>query len=215
MKEKLYKYVIPPVLFAVIYLVGKTLRVQFINRDVENQLEKKGQTRIYTLWHGRLFYFPFLYSFSKKYNILISPSGDGEVVARTLKLFGFLTIRGSSYKKAGAAMLKLVRTIKKGNSVGVVGDGSRGPRFKAKKGIINLAYLTGVPILPVVYGAKNKIELNSWDRFVIPFPFSKIKVMYGKPVYVDKKGGEKYLQGKLEELETELKNITLKVDSWN
>lgn len=112
-------------------------------------------------------------------------------------------------------MLKLVRTIKKGRSVVIVGDGSRGPCYKVQKGIINLAYLTGVPILPMVYGAKNKIELNTWDRFVIPLPFSKIKVMYGEPVYVDQKRGKKDLQDKLEELEKKLNNITKEVDSWN
>jgi lysophospholipid acyltransferase (LPLAT)-like uncharacterized protein len=67
----------------------------------------------------------------------------------------------------------------------------------------------------VVYGVKNKIQLNTWDRFIIPLPFSKIKVMYGDPVYVDKKTEEKKSKSKLEELEKKLKEITQAVDSWD
>ncbi len=170
------------------------MRVQIINRDVECQLGKQGRTIIYTFWHGRMLYFPYLYRFSGKSVILTSPSKDGGIVARTAKIFGFSSIRGSSYKKGGPALLKMTRSIKEGKSVAVVGDGSRGPLYKVQEGIINLAYLTGAPILPVVYGAKNKIQLNTWDRFIIPLPFSKIKVMYGDPVYVDKKTEEKIPQ---------------------
>jgi lysophospholipid acyltransferase (LPLAT)-like uncharacterized protein len=215
MKKNLYKHVLPYILFVILYLIGKTLRVQIINRDVESQLEKQGKAIIYTFWHGRMLYFPYLYRFSNKSTILTSPSEDGEIVARTAKIFGFSSIRGSSFKKGGSALLKMTRSIKKGKAVTVVGDGSRGPLYKVQEGIINLAYLTGAPILPVVYGVKNKIQLNTWDQFIIPLPFSKIKVMYGDPVYVDKKTEEKKSKSKLEELEIKLKEITQAVDSWD
>ena len=199
----------------ILYLIGKTLRAQIINREVEYQLEKKDQAIIYAFWHGRMLYFPYLYRFSRKATILTSPSEDGEIVARTAKIFDFSNIRGSSYKKSGFALLKLIRTIKEGKSVALVGDGSRGPCYKIQKGILNLAYLTGAPILPVTYGAKNNIQLNSWDRFIVPLPFTRIKVMYANPVYVDKKGGKNCLQDKLEELETKLSKITQAVDTWD
>ena len=215
MKKNLYKHVLPYILFVILYLIGKTLRVQIINRDVESQLEKQGKAIIYTFWHGRMLYFPYLYRFSNKSTILTSPSEDGEIVARTAKIFGFSSIRGSSFKKGGSALLKMTRSIKKGKAVTVVGDGSRGPLYKVQEGIINLAYLTGAPILPVVYGVKNKIQLNTWDQFIIPLPFSKIKVMYGDPVYVDKKTEEIKSKSKLEELEKKLKEITQVVDSWD
>lgn len=215
MKKNLYKYILPYVLFIILYLIGKTLRVQIINRDVEYQLEKQGQAIIYTFWHGRMLYFPYLYRFSRKTTVLTSPSKDGEIVAKTAKIFGFSSIRGSSYKKGGPALLKMTKTVKEGKSITLVGDGSRGPCYKVQKGIINLAYLTGAPILPVAYGAKNKIQLNSWDRFIIPLPFSKIKVMYGDPVYVDKKTEEKKTRSKLKELERKLKEITQAVDIWD
>ncbi len=215
MKKNLYKYLIPGILFIILYLIGKTLRVQIIDRNVENQLEKQGCAIIYTFWHGRMLYFPYLYRFSRKTTILSSPSIDGEVVARTARFFGFSSIRGSSFKKGGSALLKLVRTIKAGKSVTLVGDGSRGPCYKVQKGIISLAYLTGAPILPVAYGAKNKIELNSWDHFILPLPFSRIKVMYGDPVYVGNNKNEKKSQSKIEELEKKLNKITRTVDTWD
>jgi len=191
------------------------LRIQIINRDVESRLEKQGKAIIYTFWHGRMLYFPYLYRFSNKSTILTSPSEDGEIVARTAKIFGFSSIRGSSFKRGGPALLKMTRSIKEGKAVTMVADGSRGPLYKVQEGIINLAYLTGAPILPVVYGVKNKIQLKTWDRFIIPLPFSKIKVMYGDPVYVDKKTEEKKSKSKLEELEKKLKEITQAVDSWD
>ena len=215
MKKNLYKHVLPYILFVILYLIGKTLRVQIINRDVESQLEKQGKAIIYTFWHGRMLYFPYLYRFSNKSTILTSPSEDGEIVARTAKIFGFSSIRGSSFKRGGPALLKMTRSIKEGKAVTMVADGSRGPLYKVQEGIINLAYLTGAPILPVVYGVKNKIQLNTWDRFIIPLPFSKIKVMYGDPVYVDKKTEEIKSKSKLEELEKKLKEITQVVDSWD
>jgi len=215
MKKNLYKQVLPYIFFVILYLIGKTLRIQIINRDVESRLEKQGKAIIYTFWHGRMLYFPYLYRFSNKSTILTSPSEDGEIVARTAKIFGFSSIRGSSFKRGGPALLKMTRSIKEGKAVTMVADGSRGPLYKVQEGIINLAYLTGAPILPVVYGVKNKIQLKTWDRFIIPLPFSKIKVMYGDPVYVDKKTEEKKSKSKLEELEKKLKEITQAVDSWN
>jgi hypothetical protein len=215
MKKNLYKQVLPYIFFVILYLIGKTLRIQIINRDVESRLEKQGKAIIYTFWHGRMLYFPYLYRFSNKSTILTSPSEDGEIVARTAKIFGFSSIRGSSFKRGGPALLKMTRSIKEGKAVTVVGDGSRGPLYKVQEGIINLAYLTGAPILPVVYGVKNKIQLKTWDRFIIPLPFSKIKVMYGDPVYVDKKTEEIKSKSKLEELEKKLKEITQVVDSWD
>ena len=215
MKKNLYKQVLPYIFFVILYLIGKTLRIQIINRDVESRLEKQGKAIIYTFWHGRMLYFPYLYRFSNKSTILTSPSEDGEIVARTAKIFGFSSIRGSSFKRGGPALLKMTRSIKEGKAVTMVADGSRGPLYKVQEGIINLAYLTGAPILPVVYGVKNKIQLKTWDRFIIPLPFSKIKVMYGDPVYVDKKTEEKKSKSKLEELEKKLKEITQAVDSWD
>jgi hypothetical protein len=215
MKKNLYKHVLPYIFFVILYLIGKTLRIQIINRDVESRLEKQGKAIIYTFWHGRMLYFPYLYRFSNKSTILTSPSEDGEIVARTAKIFGFSSIRGSSFKRGGPALLKMTRSIKEGKAVTMVADGSRGPLYKVQEGIINLAYLTGAPILPVVYGVKNKIQLKTWDRFIIPLPFSKIKVMYGDPVYVDKKTEEIKSKSKLEELEKKLKEITQVVDSWD
>ncbi|HJN01699.1 MAG: lysophospholipid acyltransferase family protein [Nitrospinota bacterium] len=215
MKKNLYKQVLPYIFFVILYLIGKTLRIQIINRDVESRLEKQGKAIIYTFWHGRMLYFPYLYRFSNKSTILTSPSEDGEIVARTAKIFGFSSIRGSSFKRGGPALLKMTRSIKEGKAVTMVADGSRGPLYKVQEGIINLAYLTGAPILPVVYGVKNKIQLKTWDRFIIPLPFSKIKVMYGDPVYVDKKTEEIKSKSKLEELEKKLKEITQVVDSWD
>jgi hypothetical protein len=210
MKKNLYKQVLPYIFFVILYLIGKTLRIQIINRDVESRLEKQGKAIIYTFWHGRMLYFPYLYRFSNKSTILTSPSEDGEIVARTAKIFGFSSIRGSSFKRGGPALLKMTRSIKEGKAVTMVADGSRGPLYKVQEGIINLAYLTGAPILPVVYGVKNKIQLKTWDRFIIPLPFSKIKVMYGDPVYVDKKTEEIKSKSKLEEIEKKLKEITKK-----
>ena len=93
-------------------------------------------------------------------------------------------------------------------------DGSRGPAFKAQDGTIKIAKVTGVPILPITYNASRKKVLNSWDKFIIPYPFSKIVVLYGEPVHVPKDADDEVMELKRQELEKKLNEMTEYVDKY-
>ena len=214
MKQFAYKYIIPFFGSVYIYIIGLTCRSVVINREIEESLLRQGINPIYTFWHGRMLYFPYLYRFQNKHHILASPSKDGEIIGNLLKIYGFNIVWGSTFKKGAKALLNLIRVIKNGDSVVLIADGSRGPAFKAQDGAIKIAKLTGIPIVPMTYSVSRKKVLNSWDRFVIPYPFSKIAVKYGEPVYVPPDADDEVMELKRQELEKKLNDITEFADKY-
>ncbi|MCJ7773999.1 MAG: DUF374 domain-containing protein [Desulfobacterales bacterium] len=144
---------------------------------------------------------------------MVSPSNDGEIIARIIKKQGHKTIRGSTSKKGKAALIRLIKTIKNEKKPGVViPDGSREPRFKAQPGIITLAKMTGYSIEPVSYSAKRMTILSSWDRFILPYPFTRCRVEYDYPIHVPKNVDRKEEKMILKVFEKSLNDITLNVD---
>jgi lysophospholipid acyltransferase (LPLAT)-like uncharacterized protein len=152
-----------------------TLRVQVVRGDLEQTLRARRRNVIYAFWHGHLLYLMYRYRGRGVY-ILVSQSRDGEVLSRMLTRFGLPTIRGSSSRGGWRSLLELVRLARDGASAAIAPDGPRGPRHQAQSGIIALARLTEVPILPVAVGARWKVEFQSWDRFLLPLPGSRVVV---------------------------------------
>ena len=140
---------------------------------------------IVTLWHYSIFYTIQLYK-KRKWTAMVSASKDGEYVARTLETIGFETARGSTGKRGVGALKGMLTSIKKGKSAAIVADGSQGPALIAQGGAALLASRSGLPMVPIVWAADRYIAFRSWDRTVLPKPFSKISVWYGKPIYVPK-----------------------------
>ncbi len=104
-------------------------------------------------------------------------------------------------------MLKEIKTV----DIAVTPDGPRGPKFIVQDGIIALARLTGVPIVPVTFGASKKKIFASWDAFELPYPFSRGAFMWGEPIYIGKKDD---LAEKKAELQSCLIKMTAQVDSY-
>ena len=198
----------------IIYLLGMTYRRTFAGKESEQSLIKKNIRPVYALWHGRLLFLPYLYRWGEAQYTLASPSTDGEIIARTLRLFGVHTIRGSSYKGGGRAFRELIRVVRGRGSVFITVDGSRGPVFKVQEGVVHLAMLGNVPILPITYGAEKAIVLKSWDRFIIPKPFSRVVVIYGEPLYVPRGMTDEQMEEKRAELEKRLVEITERADNY-
>ncbi len=153
---------------------------------------KQEQKVIFAMWHSdqcSLHGIPF--EKRKNVNILISKSGDGEVIARVVQRWGFSTVRGSkdkgTRKKGGVrATMEMIEKVNEGQNVAIMVDGPAGPLHEIKNGVIKVAKHTGGAIIPMVWYSPNKtlVKFPTWDKFKIPLGFTKIVNLYGEPIYV-------------------------------
>ena len=208
MKKLLFNYVIPYLLFGVVYLWCMTLRAKNLNEEEENHFKNLTGPYILTLWHGRIFYLFYYLRRHPDYFLLISPSEDGDLLARLARLMGYSVIRGSTYKKAVSAARSLIKVLRRNQRIIIIADGSRGPKCVAQPGFVQLAGITGTPIFPMTFGAKNKVVLNSWDQFVIPLPFTRCTLNFSSPISLPPKSSEQIIEEKRLELENALNRIS-------
>ena len=208
MKKLLFNYVIPYLLFGVVYLWCMTLRSKNLNEEEENHFKNLTGPYILTLWHGRIFYLFYYLRRHPDYFLLISPSEDGDLLARLARLMGYSVIRGSTYKKAVSAARSLIKVLRRNQRIIIIADGSRGPRCVAQPGSVQLAGITGAPIFPMTFGAKNKVILNSWDQFAIPLPFTRCTLNFSSPISLPQKSSEQTIEEKRFELENALNRIS-------
>lgn len=153
---------------------------------------KQEQKVIFAMWHSdqcSLHGIPF--EKRKNVNILISKSGDGEVIARVVQRWGFSTIRGSkdkgTRKKGGVrATMEMIEKVNEGQNVAIMIDGPAGPLHEIKNGVIKVAKHTGGAIIPMVWYSPDKtlVKFPTWDKFKIPLGFTKMVNLYGEPIYV-------------------------------
>ncbi len=189
MKEillRIYSYIAA---FIVWLWIG-SLKVDY---KTDNKKKLNPPNVAFAFWHNNIIILGFLYRFSKVATI-VSQSKDGEYFSRLLSKFGYRIIRGSSSKGGTKALLEGIKVIKEGYSIAGTLDGPRGPGFKVKPGIIIMASKTGIPILPVYVRCHRAKILNTWDKMVLPVPFSSIEVHYGDLLFVpyDKTKWEEY-----------------------
>ena len=208
MKKLLFNYVLPYLLFGLIYLWCLTLRSKNLNEQEESHFKNLTGPYILTLWHGRIFYLFYYLRRHPDYFLLISPSEDGDLLARLARLMGYSVIRGSSYKKAVPAARSLIKVLGRNQRIIIIADGSRGPRCVAQSGSLQLAGITGAPVFPITFGSNNKLVLNSWDQFVIPMPFTRCAVNFASPIPLARKSLEQNIEDKRLELENTLNRIT-------
>lgn len=179
------------------------------NPEGEKFFQDLSGSYILALWHGRIFYLFYHFRNRPDLHLLISPSRDGDFLARLADLMGYSVIRGSSFKKAVPSARSLIKVLRRGERIVIVADGSRGPRCKAQPGSLQIAGMTGSPLIPMTFGARHKWVLNSWDRFVIPTPFSRCTLNFAGPISISARVDTETLQKKQTELEHALNRITL------
>jgi hypothetical protein len=169
---------------------------------------------LFVFWHSRIL--PVCYT-HKGYHaaIMVSQSEDGEIIAQVIYRQGHEPIRGSSTRGGKEALYQIAEALKSGDRPGVmIPDGPLGPRFNVQHGIIRLAQLTGYPVISVTGSFSHMKVLRSWDRFIIPRPFSRCILLYGNPIYVPA-DADPVLQEHLRyQLECEMNRITQKVDHY-
>ena len=144
---------------------------------------------IAAMWHNRILVMPFTWErFWSRHRprpfVLTSLSGDGELLARFAAGFGIGAVRGSARRRGAGALRELVETVKNGHDIFITPDGSRGPRYGLKAGLVSLAQLTGALVIPVGVEFSRCWRLRSWDGFMIPKPFARVTLRIGEPFRV-------------------------------
>jgi lysophospholipid acyltransferase (LPLAT)-like uncharacterized protein len=195
-----------------LWLLGKTTRKRFIGTDDLFARWKRGEHVILAFWHGRILLMPFPYR-GQKACIMNSAHRDGEIITRVIKRFGISAVRGSSTRGWLGGLKGMLDAYRQGYDLLVVPDGPRGPRCKAKSGVLQLARATGAPVFPVTYGAQWKLTIKSWDRLLIPFLFSRITYVVGPPITVPADASPEIMETKRQELEHALTAITAVADA--
>ncbi len=173
-KQRLALAIIPFLAAMLIRLLGATLRYKDINAPgVPVGIEIPGPV-IFAFWHRTLLVCAHRFR-NKEIAILISASFDGELIARTVALLGFYPVRGSSSRGGASGLRNMAEAYNKGHRCAFTADGPRGPNMVAKPGTVQLAELTGATWIGAYYALPDRAwELNSWDRFMIPKPFSTV-----------------------------------------
>ncbi|HTT80907.1 MAG TPA: lysophospholipid acyltransferase family protein [Stellaceae bacterium] len=167
-----------------IRLVYFTNRWSVAGGDIPRRLRAEGQSFIGAFWHGRMLMIPMVWRRLAPMHILISAHRDGRIIADAVGHFGVGSITGSTRRGGSTALRAMLNRLAAGECVGITPDGPRGPAMVASAGIVNLARLAGVPIVPVAYATSRRRILGSWDRFHLALPFGRGVFLIGEPIAV-------------------------------
>lgn len=148
-----------------------------------------------------------------KVTALCSQHRDGELVSQTAESFGVNVVRGST-SRGGVKAIRELQKAAKFSSIVMTPDGPRGPRREMAAGAIFLASKLGLPIVPVGVGVSSAYRLNTWDRFVVPMPWSRIRLVVGPKLYLPKRLRKKELESHRQGCEQLLNDITQQADDW-
>jgi hypothetical protein len=213
LRKKLVARFGPPLAYWTIRVLGWTMRLEEVHPEIPGAFYDRGISAIGAFWHGRLLMMPLVYK-GKKLGFLVSPHRDGQIVGKALERFGYHAILGSTTRRGFAAFKQMLKANREGADIALTPDGPRGPRYQVQIGVIELAKLTGRPIVPLTFGASHRKIFNTWDRFLLPCPFSRGVYIWGEPVQVDPKGDRAHLEEKRILLEERLKELTEQADRY-
>ena len=183
-------------------LLGMTWRVKVIAPPSVEPFNSAAAPKVYCFWHSTLFVLSFVFRHTNK-TAIVSLSKDGRRAAQIARKWGHSIIFGSSGRGGMAALRQSIKTIQEGRSIVITPDGPRGPREVAKQGATQISLLSNTPLVTIKVDAKRAWRLNSWDRFLIPCPFTKITITFSEPIdpanYAQDESAHDTLTGKLQE----------------
>jgi lysophospholipid acyltransferase (LPLAT)-like uncharacterized protein len=194
-----------------------TYRFEIIGTHFRVEAEKvqaKGAF-VFAVWHEQVLSVLAGHAGTRPYLALASRSKDGDYAAFVSEKFGFVAVRGSSKKrnvdKGGReAMLTYIKRMSEGTCGGITVDGPKGPRNQCKAGIVVIAKESKAPIVPVIAIANRYWEFNSWDKFKIPKPFAKVKIVYGQSIIVPADANEEAINSIAQLVTRSLNELTEK-----
>ncbi len=196
-----------------IQFLARTWRLEIHGYEHFEKLQEQKLPIIYAFWHGRILAATYFWR-NRGIVVLTSENKDGEYIAHVIHRFGYGSSRGSTSRSAVKGTIGLIRTLKQGEPVAFTVDGPRGPRYHVQQGVTWLAGYSGHPILPFHIEALRAKTLNSWDRFQIPWPFSRVRVDIAPSIPVEKDSSEEVLEAKRLQLESTLNQLRENAEGW-
>ncbi len=195
------------------FVIGRSMRLRTCGEvEVAGYRGLGPGPLIFALWHGDIF--PFLhYGRRSEMCAVVSSSRDGEILARLMQRHGYRTVRGSSTRGGARAIIETSRLVCEGSDAAIAVDGPRGPAFQVKDGVIRLAGLTGCPIVPVGAGIGRCKRFPSWDGFRLPVPLSRVVLVAGAPILVDRGASREEFSGRRADLEQAMLEVRQRAES--
>ncbi len=182
-KRRFLTYILPPIVFIFISIIYMTIRKRFhLPKNVPNE------PFMVSFWHGKIMLSPYIYKKLRKdvkIGVMISDHFDGAIIAGAMKYYHFDTIRGSSTKGAIKALKESFKLVNQGYDIAITPDGPKGPFQSVADGIVVISQKKRMKIIAFNYKASSYWQLKSWDKFVIPKPFSKVDFYASEPFCVD------------------------------
>lgn len=205
--QTLLKYRLVPLCYYLLRLYLSFLRVRVVGEEAAHKQFSKYGRVIAAVWHQR--FLPALAYVTKFRNfkpmVMISQSSDGELIASLVSRLGLVPVRGSSTRGGREALMAILRALKKNPALIHIVDGPTGPKGIVKPGLMAMAQVTGAAIFPVIISAEKAWVMRSWDRFLVPKPFSTVTIRWGDPFPVPR--GTRPEQ--LEELRKQVESLML------
>ena len=209
--QTILKYRLVPLCYCLLRLYLSFLRVRVVGEEAAREHFAKHGRMIAAVWHQR--FLPALAYVTKFRNfrpvVMISQSSDGELIASLAERLGLVPVRGSSTRGGREALMAILRAIKKHPGIIHIADGPTGPKGVVKPGLTAMAQVTGAPIFPVIISAEKAWVMRSWDRFLVPKPFSTVTIRWADPFIVPR--GTRPEQ--LEVLRKDVENLLLEAHS--
>jgi hypothetical protein len=200
-------------LWAVTFLCA-TLRIEVVNGEEIEKLKKAGRRFVSAFWHGTML-FPWYFFRGQKILGITSQSKDGDLLAKTLKYWKYIVVRGSSSKGGDVALGIMVDFAKNEGSVVITPDGPTGPKEKFKAGAVITAKKSGVPLFLMGVAYQNKIALKSWDGFEIPKPFSKVRIIFSDKIEVSSSLSYEETSKVIEQCEDRMNKLQVEAARFN
>jgi hypothetical protein len=206
--QTILKHRMVPFCYHLLRLYLSFLKVKVVGEETTRNHFMRHGRMIAAVWHQR--FLPALAYVTKFRNfrpiVMISQSSDGELIASLAERLGLVPVRGSSTRGGREALMAILKALKKNPGVIHIVDGPTGPKGVVKPGLTAMAQVTGAPIFPVIISAEKAWVMRSWDRFLVPKPFSTVTIQWGEPIVVPR--GTRFDQ--LEEFRRQVQDLLLK-----
>lgn len=180
-QKRLMLWVVPPLVALLLRVLNATLRYEQICEEGGHP-DRPDEASVWCFWHRCLLPAACFFHGRPRTTLLISASFDGELISRTIEHMGYETVRGSSSRAGAGGLRALARAVRDGATAVIPGDGPRGPQYILKPGITKLAQLTGLPVNSFYLLPQRAWVMRSWDALLVPKPFSRVVMVWGRPV---------------------------------